>query len=259
MPDRGLTKHRAKSAQLLWSRERFVKPSAGICPPATASLLPRAWLYSKKPAGLAELPGFLIQLWVAAPRGKRPLVGNARALLGSEEAGALPAEMGRLGSGWGHLRRVTVGSLAAIPGGSFLLCPTMECCEPLALPGGLGVLINPQGPVFHALIHPILPGGVAMLLPAGGCCACSTAPTPSLAWGRESPVLLGARNQGCASAGPGRRPPVRVDIPRIAVVVPGQATVLPGSTRATAPRSGPKIVTGTVPCPQPGPAHSPSL
>lgn len=98
-----------------------------------------------------------------------------------------------------------------------------------------------------------------MLLPAGGCCTCSTAPTPSLAWGQESPVLLGALNQGCASAGPGRRPPVRVDIPCIAVVVPGQAMALPGSTRATAPRSGPKIVTGTVPCPQPGPAHSPAL
>lgn len=30
--DRLLTKRRAKSAQLLWSTERFVKPSAGICP-----------------------------------------------------------------------------------------------------------------------------------------------------------------------------------------------------------------------------------
>lgn len=154
MPDRLLTKRRAKSAQLLWSSERFVKPSAGICPPAAASLLPRAWLYSKKPVGLAELPGFSTQPRVAAPRGKRPLVGDARALLGSEEAGAVPTEMGRLDSGWGDLGRVPVGSLAAVPGGSFPLCPTMRCCELLALTGGLGVLINPQDPVFPSSHSP---------------------------------------------------------------------------------------------------------
>lgn len=66
MLDRLLTKRRAKSTQLLWSSERFVKPSAGICPPAAASLLLRAWLYSKKPEGLAELPGFSTQPRVAA-------------------------------------------------------------------------------------------------------------------------------------------------------------------------------------------------
>lgn len=83
--------------------------------------------------------------------------------------------------GWGLAGRTWVGSLWAA-GGNFPLCPTMKSCEPLALPGGLGVLINPQGPDFHPLIRLILPGGVVMLLPAGGCCACSTAPTPSLAW-----------------------------------------------------------------------------
>lgn len=195
--------------------QRFVKPSAGICPPAAASLLPRAWRYSKKPVELAELPGFLIQPRVAARRGKRPLVGNARALLGSEEAGAVPTEMGRLGSGWGDSGRVTVGSPAAIPGDSLPPCPIEGCWEPLALPGGLGVLTNPQGPVFipRSLI---LSGGAVMLLPAGGCCAGITVPTPLLAWGRESPVLLGALNSGMCLGRPGRRPPVRVDIPCIA-------------------------------------------
>lgn len=50
-----------------------------------------------------------------------------------------------------------------------------------------------------------------------------------------------------------------MDIPCIAAAVPGQAVALPGSTRATAPRNSPKIVPGTVPCPQPGPPRSPSL
>lgn len=173
-----------------------MKPSAGICPPAAASLLPRAWRYSKKPVELAELPGFLIQPRVAARRGKRPLVGNARALLGSEEAGAVPTEMGRLGSGWGDLGRVTVGSPADIPGGSLPPCPIVGCWEPLTLPGGAGCAHKPPGPCFHPLICLILPGGVVMLPPAGGCCACTTVPIPLLAWGRESPVLLGALNSG---------------------------------------------------------------
>lgn len=98
-----------------------------------------------------------------------------------------------------------------------------------------------------------------MLLPAGGCCACSTAPTPPAARAGSHRCCWEPQSQGCASAGPGRRPPLRVGIPCIAAAGAWAGRGTAGSTRATATRSGPRIATGTVPCPRPGPAHSPSL
>lgn len=52
---------------------------------------------------------------------------------------------------------------------------------------------------------------------------------------------------------------MRVGIPCIAAAGAWAGCGTAGSMHATATRSSPRIATGTVPCPQPGPAHSPSL
>lgn len=248
--------------------ERFVKRSAGICPAATASPLPRGWVYSKKPMGLAELPGLSTQQWVAAPRrpeqegrGPRTAERVPGALLGSGKAGAIPAGTGGLGSG--HC-----GQPSHRPGGQLP-------CSALPRMGGAGGAQLPRGPGSPSPAAPCSarkprcsrslprrcerrrgdgPGWLGAALPR------SPAPTRSLARGWESPVLPGALTSGCASAGPGGRPPVRMDIPRIAPAgARAGCAALPGSPGATAPESSTKIVAGTVPCLRPKWVHSLSL
>lgn len=107
--------------------ERFVKPSAGICPSAAASPLPRGWVYSKKPVELAELPGLSTQQRVAARprperegRGPRTAVRAPGPLLGSSKAGAVPTG---LGSGRGCGAWPLQATRLLSPGGTFPALP----------------------------------------------------------------------------------------------------------------------------------------
>lgn len=175
--------------------ERFVKPSAGICPPAAASPLPRGWVYSKKPTGLAELPGLATQPRVAAMprperegRGPRTVPG---ALLGRGEAGAGTGGTGVL---QGVLGRAAAGSPATLPGAA---CPATGCSEPPRSAGDAQAPACPSPAAPCSARAPPRSGSLRGCSPPEGLLGPAVLLPPcSLAPGRESPVLQGALTSG---------------------------------------------------------------